>query len=137
MHGSKRVLIAEDSAVLGDVLKFNLLRAGYDVTLARNGIEALDALASSDFEVLVTDYEMPGLNGERLCSKARNELQLTNLRIIMCSAKGLELDHTELLVHLNIETILYKPFSIRELTAILSGTSPVSPRQQASLTLTS
>ncbi|HUP78668.1 MAG TPA: response regulator [Pirellula sp.] len=121
MADVKRVLVAEDNVVLGDVIRFNLQRSGFAVTLARNGEEALRLVASQPFDVLVTDYEMPGLDGEELCARVRNELKLDSIRIVMCSAKGLELDREELKARLCIEAILYKPFSIRELTTLLDS----------------
>ena len=121
MSEAKRVLVAEDNVVLGDVIRFNLQRSGFEVTLARNGIEALRMVESQPFDILVTDYEMPGIDGEELCHRVRNELNLTEIRIVMCSAKGLELDRYEIKTRLNIEDILFKPFSIRELTTMLES----------------
>jgi two-component system alkaline phosphatase synthesis response regulator PhoP len=121
MSETKRVLVAEDNVVLGDVIRFNLQRSGFQVTLARNGIEALRVVESQPFDILVTDYEMPGMDGEELCHRVRNELNLTAIRIVMCSAKGLELDRDEIKTRLNIEDILFKPFSIRELTTKLES----------------
>jgi CheY-like chemotaxis protein len=121
MSEAKRVLVAEDNVVLGDVIRFNLQRSGFQVTLARNGIEALRVVESQPFDILVTDYEMPGMDGEELCRRVRNELNLTAIRIVMCSAKGLELDRDEIKTRLNIEDILFKPFSIRELTTMLES----------------
>jgi len=121
MSEAKRVLVAEDNIVLGDVIRFNLQRSGYEVTLARNGVDAFRMLAAERFDILVTDYEMPGIDGEELCNRVRNDLKLESLRIVMCSAKGLELNRDELKARLSLETILYKPFSIRELTSLLGN----------------
>ena len=118
---AKRVLVAEDNVVLGDVIRFNLQRSGFAVTLARNGEEALRLVASQPFDILVTDYEMPGIDGEELCKRVRNDLSLDAIRIVMCSAKGLELDRDELTNRLRLERFLYKPFSIRELTTLLDS----------------
>jgi CheY-like chemotaxis protein len=125
MRCIKTVLVAEDNIVLGDVLRFNLQRCGFDVVLARTGDDALRLISSQPFDVLVTDYEMPGLNGEELCSQVRDELKIDSIRIIMCSAKGLELDREAMKSRYRIEDILYKPFSIRDLTSLLEklGTS--------------
>ena len=119
MLAAKRILVAEDNVVLGDVIRFNLERSGFVVTLARNGEDALRFAAAQPFDILVTDYEMPGLNGEELCGRIRFDLMLDAIRIVMCSAKGLELDRDELKSRLGIDAILYKPFSIRELIALL------------------
>ena len=137
MSFSKTVLVAEDNVVLGDVLRFNLQRCGFEVTLARTGDEALRLLASQPFDVLVTDYEMPGLNGEELCSQVRESLKIDSIRIVMCSAKGLELDRDELKSRFCIEEILYKPFSIRDLTSLLEGLWATCDTSDPALSLTS
>ena len=121
---SRKVLVAEDNIVLGDVIQFNLQRAGFDVTLARNGNDAVRLLETEPFSILVTDYEMPGLDGEQICNRVRNELQLDSLRIVMCSAKGLELDREALKAKLSLEAILFKPLSIRDLTSLLESLVP-------------
>jgi CheY-like chemotaxis protein len=121
MINSRKILVAEDNAVLGDVIRFNLLRAGFDVTLARGGDKAGELLAEQPFDILVTDYEMPGLNGEELCEYARNSLQLSALQIVMCTAKGHELNREQLQSQFNIKSFLYKPFSMRELTKLLES----------------
>ncbi|MCY2984080.1 MAG: response regulator [Planctomycetota bacterium] len=123
MSTAKRVLVAEDNVVLGDVIRFNLLRAGFATTLARTGSEALEILTEQMFDILVTDYELPGIDGEELCHRVRNELKIESLRIVMCSARGHELDRDELKTRLGIEAILFKPFSIRELIILLEDST--------------
>jgi DNA-binding response OmpR family regulator len=119
MTEPKRILVAEDNLVLGDVFRFNLQRSGFAVTLVRDGEQAFQLLESQPFDVLVTDYEMPGLNGEELCKQIRSISRLDSLCIVMCSARGLELDRDFLMASLRISAIIYKPFSIREVTAFL------------------
>ena len=121
MTTPKKVLVAEDNTVLGDVVQFNLQRAGFDVALARNGEQASQLLTEQPFDILVTDYEMPGLNGEELCEFARNFLQLSALKIVMCTAKGHELRREQLQTQFNIEWFLHKPFSMRDLTKLLEN----------------
>jgi CheY-like chemotaxis protein len=121
MITSKKILVAEDNTVLGDVIRFNLQRAGFDVTIARDGEKASDLLAEQPFDILVTDYEMPGLNGEELCEYARKSLQLSDLKIVMCTAKGYELKRDQLQAKFNIESFLHKPFSMRDLTKLLES----------------
>ncbi len=128
MSEPKRVLVAEDNVVLGDVIRFNLNRSGFAVTLARNGEEAFRLVSTQPFDILLTDYEMPGIDGGELCHRVRNELNLSSIRIVMCSAKGLELDRGELKSRLCLEAILFKPFSIRELTTLLEGLE-ISPSE--------
>lgn len=123
----KRVLIAEDNGVLGDVIHFNLQRVGLDVVLTKNGHDAASLLSSSCFDVLVTDYEMPIIKGEELCRIAREDLNLQSLVIVMCSAKGLELNREQLKVRYNIADVLFKPFSVRDLTDLVLRNATVPP----------
>jgi CheY-like chemotaxis protein len=117
---SLQILIAEDNVVFGDVIRFNLERAGFSVALARNGTEALQKLSTEEFDLLITDHEMPGIKGEELCRIVREELNIRSMKIVMCSAKGLELDRDMLNVRYGIATVLFKPFSMRELTSLAS-----------------
>ena len=114
-----KVLVAEDNNVLGDVIRFNLQRAGCNVTLSRNGKDAVEQLSTETFDILLTDYEMPHINGAELCRIAREELDLRNMAIILCSAKSLEINHDRLKSEYSITEILAKPFSMRELTDLV------------------
>jgi two-component system response regulator ResD len=116
--GASRVLVAEDNLVLGELLRFNLERAGLRVAVAINGRDAIEQLRSESFDLLVTDYEMPILNGEQICDAARRELNL-RIPIVMCSAKGLELDFRKLNERYSIAKLLQKPFSMSELTYLV------------------
>jgi len=137
MSNKKRILIAEDNSVLGDVIRFNLQRSGFDVTLARNGEEAFQEIALKNFDVLVTDYEMPGMNGEELCTRVRTELGNDDVHMVMCTAKGMGLDREGLKSKLRIEEILFKPFSIRDLTSLLQKLASTPPSNPSLLSLTS
>lgn len=114
-----RVLIAEDSIVIGNLLRFNLERAGLNATLAANGQEAIDHLQKEHFDILLTDYEMPILNGEQICEILRNELHNHDMHIVMCSAKTLELDTETMRDKYGIEKLLQKPFSMTELVSVV------------------
>ncbi len=111
------VLVAEDDRVMADVIRFNLERAGYRVTVARNGLEAWGQLQSNVFQVFVADYQMPGMNGVEVCRALRTTYPDVQLSIIFLSARGLELDVGQMKEELKIETLLFKPFSPRELVA--------------------
>ncbi|MDB5388881.1 MAG: walR 2 [Planctomycetaceae bacterium] len=112
---STSVLVAEDDRVISDVIRFNLERARYHVTVARNGTEAWALLQTRTFDVLVTDYQMPGMTGEEVCRAFRTTYPQTQLPIIFLSARGLELNVAKMQEELGIQTLLYKPFSPREL----------------------
>jgi CheY-like chemotaxis protein len=110
-----RILVAEDDFVLSRVIQFNLQQAGYEVTLASHGREAIEQLAASSFDLLITDYQMPLDDGAAVCDYVRQTLRNPNLPIILCSAKGLELDTSMLQERWQLAAILLKPFSVREM----------------------
>ncbi len=109
-----RVIVAEDNRILQDVIRFNLVRAGFDVRTATEGSQVLRMLEEVPADVVVTDCQMPGMSGLELCQHIRNHAVLFNLPILFCSAKGLEIEqHT--LDALRLPAILCKPFSPRNL----------------------
>lgn len=69
----KRVLLAEDELVSATYLKDSLSALGYRVTLASDGKQALDFYLENPFPVVITDYEMPGLNGAELIQELKSE----------------------------------------------------------------
>jgi len=115
-----RILVAEDNKVLGDVLRFNLERSGFDVTLARTGDAAAKLLAGESYDLMFTDIEMPGMNGVDLCRYLRFELGNSDLPVAICSARGLEVDEQEMRTKYGVSEIIFKPFSMRELVALAS-----------------
>jgi DNA-binding response OmpR family regulator len=115
-----RILVAEDNKVLGDVLRFNLERSGFHVTLARTGDAAAKLLAGESYDLMFTDIEMPGMNGIDLCRYLRFELGNSDLPVAICSARGLEVDEQEMRTKYGVSEIIFKPFSMRELVALAS-----------------
>ncbi|MBU6238808.1 MAG: response regulator [Planctomycetes bacterium] len=115
-----RILVAEDNKVLGDVLRFNLERSGFHVTLARTGDAAAKLLAGESYDLMFTDIEMPGMNGVDLCRYLRFELGNSDLPVAICSARGLEVDEQEMRTKYGVAEIIFKPFSMRELVALAS-----------------
>ncbi|MBM9546509.1 response regulator [Leptospira sp. 201903074] len=69
----KRVLLAEDELVVATYIKDSLSALGYKVTLASDGKQALGFYLENPFPVVITDYEMPGLNGAELIQELKSE----------------------------------------------------------------
>lgn len=113
------VLVADDNPVLAEIVRFNLQRAGFEVTVARDGEEAFQHLAARSYAALVVDYQMPRCNGEELCRRIRYDLGNTDLPICLLSAKGLELDSGKLNRDLGVSRVMFKPFSPSELVGVV------------------
>jgi CheY-like chemotaxis protein len=114
-EGRPRIVTAEDNPVMAHVIGFNLRQAGYEVIAARNGQEAWTRFEQERVDLLITDYQMPILDGWELCQRVRQRWSAHQLPIILLSAKGLEIDGDRLVAEGYIQRIIFKPFSPREL----------------------
>ncbi|TAE19340.1 MAG: response regulator [Bacteroidetes bacterium] len=80
---SHRILIVDESAELRHLLKFPLLYAGFEVIEAQDAMEALGVLAYQNVALVVTDWEMPQMNGLEFALKVRQTPAWASLPIIM------------------------------------------------------
>jgi len=81
------ILVAEDSITSRLLLKGILESAGYKVRTAPDGLEAFSLLQSEQFDLLVSDVEMPGLNGFDLTARVRADSRLAELPVILVTAR--------------------------------------------------
>lgn len=107
------ILVVEDSAVPRVKLVKLFQGAGYHVESANDGVEAMDKLAVSFFSVLITDLEMPNMNGLELISAVQGSMETEDIPIIAITG------HDELQAHVHDYQGLYgifkKPWNDREL----------------------
>jgi len=82
----KTILVAEDSITARTLLKNILESAGYKVKTAVDGAEALGALASESFDLVVSDVEMPRMSGFDLTAKIRADKRLRSLPVVLVTA---------------------------------------------------
>lgn len=82
----KSVLVVEDSITARTLLKNILEAAGYDVTTAVDGIDAFTQLRTSEFDVVVSDVDMPRMNGFDLTAKIRGDKKLSELPVVLVTA---------------------------------------------------
>lgn len=112
-------LVAEDDRALADIVRLALARAGYAVHVAHDGRNASQLLDSIAFAVVVSDYQMPGMNGDMLLRKVRDSSLSGHAKLVLCSAKSYELDSEYLRTELGLAGVFYKPFSLSELVATI------------------
>lgn len=112
----KKVLIAEDEASIREIISITLIRAGYDVTEAADGEQAIAVYdsAADGFDVVLLDIMMPKTDGLEVCKHLRKSSG--KVGIIFLSAKTQEMDKVSGLL-MGADDYMTKPFSPSELIA--------------------
>jgi two-component system sensor histidine kinase and response regulator WspE len=86
------ILVVDDSHTVREMERRLLVRAGYQVTTAQNGQEAWNLLRLNDYDLLISDIDMPQMNGIELVSKVRANARLARMPVIILSYKGRDED---------------------------------------------
>lgn len=110
------VLVVEDERALVELLRYNLQRAGYRVSVATDGEEALAALAEDRPDLVLLDWMLPMVSGIEICRRIRRQPATSNLPVIMLTARGEEADRIRGL-DAGADDYVGKPFSPTELLA--------------------
>ncbi|OGC92415.1 MAG: DNA-binding response regulator [candidate division Zixibacteria bacterium RBG_16_53_22] len=110
------ILVVEDDADILELVKYNLSREGYQVATATTGEEALKSARSKQFDLILLDLLLPGIDGLELCRIMKHDSKIAHVPIIMVTAKGEEADIVAGL-ELGADDYMTKPFSPRVLLA--------------------
>jgi DNA-binding response OmpR family regulator len=109
------VLIVDDESMARTMLRLMLVRAGFHVSEAEDGFDALEKVRKSQPDVVLLDVMMPGMDGFAVCEQLRSESGTADLPIIMLSAKT-DLDSINKGLRAGATVYLTKPISPEELT---------------------
>ncbi|EHI98383.1 two component transcriptional regulator, winged helix family [Clostridium sp. DL-VIII] len=112
----EKILIVDDEEHIVELIRFNLLNAGYEVFTANDGIEAVKIAKAEKPNLLLLDLMLPGIDGFDVCKEIKRDNEMKKTSIIMLTAKGEELDKI-LGLELGADDYITKPFSVRELLA--------------------
>ena len=110
------ILIADDEPNIVLSLEFVLQEEGYDVRVARDGVEALEAIGQRLPDLLLLDVMLSRMSGFEVCQRIRANPHWRALRVMMLSAKGREVEVQKGLA-LGADAYMTKPFAINELLA--------------------
>ncbi len=126
----RRALVVEDDADIVELLGHYLEREGFRVEAVGSGRAALDRLRRAEFEVLILDLQLPGLDGLAVCREVRADPRTRGLPIVMLTARG---DETDRVVGLEVgaDDYVVKPFSPKELMARVRAVLRRSERVEA------
>ncbi|HEA47257.1 MAG TPA: response regulator [bacterium] len=109
-----RILVVDDEAVIRDLLKRILETKGHQVTMVKDGSEALDKIKEEPFDVIFLDIVMPGIGGLKACQTI--ETINPEIKIVMMTGYGTEVEEEiEKALKAGAYECLYKPFTIQEL----------------------
>ena len=109
-----KILVVDDEPEAVELLEFNLKQAGYVVSTAGDGAEALKRARTQTPDMIVLDVMLPEMDGFEICKSLRLDSSTAKIPIIMLTAKAAEIDRV-LGLELGADDYLTKPFSPREL----------------------
>ena len=117
----KVVLVVDDAISLRQTLSLTLQKSGYQVIQAQNGVEALEKLhLHPEIQVVVSDLEMPRMNGFELLSNLRQYPNLAKIPVVILTSRSAE-KHRQLAQELGAKAYLTKPYLEHEFLSTIKG----------------
>ncbi|MCK5647792.1 MAG: response regulator [Gammaproteobacteria bacterium] len=121
----ERILVVEDSATMLHQLNNSLKIQGFQVDVAKDGLSAWGKLNANQYDLVITDYDMPYVDGLELCTRIRQSNKFGNLPIIIETSKDSKADQVKIR-SIGIQAFITKPFSpdrmIAEVERVLAET---------------
>jgi CheY-like chemotaxis protein len=111
---SKNILVIDDEELVTESLRRLLKKEGYNVTIAKNSKEAMDSIKVLDFNLIVSDIRMPGLDGVEIIKNIRDWLRQNNKKTIpeiLITGYSNE-ESFKKAQELKVADYIYKPFDI-------------------------
>ncbi len=119
-----RVLVCDDEPHITCTISLRLRKSGFEVETAENGLAAWEKIERSAPDLLISDCQMPVMDGLELCRKVRDDYRYASMPIVLLTAKAYELPTKVLQRDLDISAVVSKPFSPRDmlqLVRVLTG----------------
>ncbi|GJM19208.1 MAG: DNA-binding response regulator [Phycisphaeraceae bacterium] len=120
MSTGRLILVVDDEPDLTELLTYNLKRAGYNVLVAANGVDALRLAEEHSPDLVLLDIMMPELDGREVARRLRRSAGNADVPIVMLTARGEEADELTGLA-LGADDYVIKPFSMQVLLARLEA----------------
>ena len=114
----KNILIVEDEPHVIRVMKLALEENGYNISAAYNGKQALEKMKQDLPDLLITDIDMPRMNGKELCEIVQRDIPDRDFPILVLTSKT-EIEHREWTRNMDHTMFLEKPVSIKKLIRLL------------------
>lgn len=114
----RRILLAEDNKVIKDLVSRFLEQMGFVVVTAENGIEALAIFEEGYFDLVLTDYQMPVMDGFCLAGRVKERSPSTPVILLTGSDKVTVLQKME---SGSVDSVVFKPFELEDLQRTIQG----------------
>ncbi len=124
------ILVVEDDTDIQQLVSYNLIKAGFNVTCADTGEEGLEILGREPVDAMVLDLMLPGKDGNEVCRAVRTEEKTRHLPIVMLTAKSEEDDIVRGL-ECGADDYVTKPFSPRVLIARIEAALRRTPEPES------
>lgn len=126
-------MVVEDEPDVGELIRYNLAKEGYEVVQASNGVEALRQAREAGADLMLLDLMIPQLNGWEVCRRLRQDPATRAIPVIMVTARVDEGDKV-LGLEMGADDYVTKPFAIRELIAriraVMRRRAPAEPSEK-------
>jgi two-component system response regulator RegX3 len=120
------VLLVEDEESFVEALTVGLSREGFEVSVARDGVEAIESFDDKEPDLILLDLMLPRMSGLDVCRQIRSR---SDVPIIMVTAKGEEID-TVVALEVGADDYVTKPYRMRELVARMRAVMRRTPQEQ-------
>ena len=117
---SRKILVVEDEYSIAELLKYNLVRNGFNVACYSNGINIVKNVLEYNPELILLDLMLPDKDGFEICKELSENECIKNIPIIIVSSKSREFDKV-LAFELGADDYICKPFSIKEVIARINA----------------
>jgi PleD family two-component response regulator len=132
LQGKERVLVVEDSATIASVVKYFLELEGFEVLVAKDGNSGLEAARRDQPHVIVTDYNMPGMDGMAMVRALRSEAVTRGIAVLMLTSEDSVEKETQAL-EAGVDDYILKPVEPRRLAARVRSVLARSQRRHTAL----
>ena len=116
---ANRILIVDDEAHILQVLSLKLRNSGYEVITANDGEEALHISMTTPLDLVITDVQMPYMNGLELAISLLGNKSTAHIPVVVLTARGHTLETSDTKIS-NVKEVLSKPFSPRGIAELVA-----------------
>jgi len=127
---SRRILVVDDNRDIRNVISQMLRLLGFDVALASNAIEALAAFIENSFDLVVTDLQMPMMEGSELAQLVKE--RSPNTPVILLTGSDRETVCRKVKTG-SVDSVIFKPFKLNDLQSTIQGALASRQGEQGSL----